>query len=79
MLYYYNPYYAKEETELWQLCTCDWDKGKRGVGEMTHQLRALPAFPEVLSSIPTSHMVAHNHLYQDLVLSSGTQVYMQLD
>jgi hypothetical protein len=26
------------------------------------QLRALTALPEVLSSIPSNHMVAHNHL-----------------
>ena len=31
-------------------------------GEMAQQLRALTAFPEVLSSIPSNHLVAHNHL-----------------
>jgi hypothetical protein len=31
-------------------------------GEMAPQLRPLTALPEVLSSIPSSHMVAHNHL-----------------
>jgi hypothetical protein len=31
-------------------------------GEMAQQLRALTALPEVLSSIPRNHMVAHNHL-----------------
>ncbi|EDL78366.1 rCG31757 [Rattus norvegicus] len=31
-------------------------------GEMAQWLRALTAFPEVLSSIPSNHMVAHNHL-----------------
>jgi hypothetical protein len=30
-------------------------------GEMAQQLRALTALPEVLSSIPSKHMVAHNH------------------
>jgi len=30
--------------------------------EMAQQLRALTALPEVLSSIPRNHMVAHNHL-----------------
>jgi hypothetical protein len=30
--------------------------------EMAQQLRALTALPEVLSSIPSNHMVAHNHL-----------------
>jgi hypothetical protein len=43
-----------------------WDIMKRencGVtGEMTQWLRALTALPEVLSSIPSNHMVAHNHL-----------------
>jgi hypothetical protein len=32
------------------------------VGEMAQKLRALTALPEVLSSIPSNHMVAHNHL-----------------
>jgi len=31
-------------------------------GEMAQWLRALTALPEVLSSIPSNHMVAHNHL-----------------
>jgi hypothetical protein len=31
-------------------------------GEMVLWLRALTAFPEVLSSIPSNHVVAHNHL-----------------
>lgn len=31
------------------------------------QVRALTVFPEVLSSIPSSHMVAHNHPYHFLV------------
>jgi hypothetical protein len=33
-----------------------------GAGEMAQQLRALAALPEVLNSIPSNHMVAHNHL-----------------
>jgi hypothetical protein len=37
-------------------------KLRRGAGEMAQQLRALTALPEVLSSIPSNHMVAHNHL-----------------
>jgi hypothetical protein len=32
------------------------------VGKVAQQLRTLTAFPEVLSSIPSNHMVAHNHL-----------------
>jgi len=43
----------------------------RGAGEMAQQLRALTALLEVLSSIPSNHMVAHNHLKWDLVPSSG--------
>jgi hypothetical protein len=30
-------------------------------GEMAQQVRALTALPEVLSSNPSKHMVAHNH------------------
>jgi hypothetical protein len=29
---------------------------------VAQRLRALTALPEVLSSIPSNHMVAHNHL-----------------
>jgi hypothetical protein len=42
-----------------------------GAGEMAQQLRALTALPEVLSSIPSNHMVAHNHLQWDAMPSSG--------
>jgi hypothetical protein len=31
-------------------------------GEMAQRLRALTVLPEVLSSIPSNHVVAHNHL-----------------
>jgi hypothetical protein len=31
-------------------------------GEMAQWLRALTALLEVMSSIPSKHMVAHNHL-----------------
>jgi hypothetical protein len=31
-------------------------------GEMVQKLGALGALPEVLSSIPSNHIVAHNHL-----------------
>ena len=37
---------------------------------MVQWLRALTALPEVLSSIPSNHMVAHNHLEWDLMPSS---------
>jgi hypothetical protein len=33
-----------------------------GAGEMAQLLRALTALPGILSSIPSNHMVAHNHL-----------------
>ena len=42
-----------------------------GAGEMAQQVRALTALTEVLNSIPTNHMVAHNHLERDLMPSSG--------
>jgi hypothetical protein len=38
---------------------------------MAQWLRALTALPEVLSLIPSNHMVAHNHLQWDLMPSSG--------
>jgi hypothetical protein len=39
------------------------DKDLTGrAGEMAQGLRALTALPEVLSSVPRNHMVAHNHL-----------------
>ena len=50
-----------------------------GVGEMAQRLRALIALPEDLSSIPSNHMVAHNHLLSDLVPSSGLEPYMQAE
>jgi hypothetical protein len=31
-------------------------------GEMTQTLKALAVLPEVLNSIPSNHMMAHNHL-----------------
>jgi hypothetical protein len=33
-----------------------------GTEEMAHWLRALTTLSEVLSSIPSNHVVAHNHL-----------------
>jgi hypothetical protein len=48
-------------------------------GEMAQWLRALVALPEVLSSIPSNHMVAHYHLSWDLMPSSGMQIYMQTE
>ena len=46
---------------------------------MAQWLRALVALPEVLSSILSNHMVVHNHLQQDLMPSSGINVYMQIE
>jgi hypothetical protein len=37
-------------------------KKKSGAEKMAQQLRALAALPKVLSSIPSNHVVAHNHL-----------------
>jgi hypothetical protein len=37
-----------------------WGRGEAGV--MAQWLRTLAALPEVLSSIPSIHMVAPNHL-----------------
>jgi hypothetical protein len=31
-------------------------------GEMAQRLRARIALPELLSSVPSNHMMAHNHL-----------------
>jgi hypothetical protein len=38
---------------------------------MTQRLRLLTVLPEVLSSIPSNHMVAHNHLQGNPMPSSG--------
>jgi dolichyl-phosphate-mannose--protein O-mannosyl transferase len=45
---------------------------------MAQTLRTLAVLPEALSSIPSNHMVVHNHL-RDLMPSSGMQVYMQTE
>ena len=39
--------------------------------EMAQWLRAPTAFPEVLSSMPSNHMVAYNHQQWDPMHSSG--------
>jgi hypothetical protein len=41
-----------------------------GAAEMAQWLRAPTTLPEVLSSIPSNHMVAHNYLQSDLMPSS---------
>jgi len=48
-------------------------KSVSGAGEMAQWLKALTALPEVLSSIPSNHMVAHNHLSWDLMPSSVSE------
>ncbi|CAO2611234.1 Microfibrillar-associated protein 1 [Lemmus lemmus] len=50
----------EEEYEAWRVR--EHKRIKRGAGEMAQWLRALPALPKVLSSIPGNYMVAHNHL-----------------
>jgi hypothetical protein len=50
-------------------CRIKDDRG--GAGQMAQQLRELTALPEVLSSIPSNHMVAHNHLEWDPMPSFG--------
>ena len=42
---------------------------------MAQWLRALTAVPEVLISIPSNHMVPHNHLQWDPMPSSGVFEY----
>jgi hypothetical protein len=56
-------------------CLCLESAGIKGIyywaGEMAQRLRALTALPKVLSSIPSNHMVVHNHPRWDLMPSSG--------
>jgi hypothetical protein len=52
-----------EKSKIQNLQTKQQKKKKnQWAGEMTQRLRALPALPEVLSSIPSNHMVAQNHM-----------------
>ena len=44
---------------------------------MAQRLSALAVLTEVLSSIPSTHIVAHNHLKWDLMPSSGIKLSMQ--
>ena len=47
----------------WGTCEIPKDSIKNCVIKgLERWLRALPAFPKVLSSIPSNHMVAQNHL-----------------
>jgi hypothetical protein len=52
----------KEEIKkITRMCFIPDQRVFSGAGEMAQQLRALTAPPEVLSSIPSNHMVAHNN------------------
>lgn len=46
-----------------------------GAVETTKQLRALAALLAVLNSVPSNYMVAHKHLYWDLMPSSVIVIY----
>jgi hypothetical protein len=39
-----------------------YTESAQGAGELAQRLRALTALPKAMSSIPSNHMVAHNHL-----------------
>jgi hypothetical protein len=58
----WGPYLFKPPQKPGQMFVVFYSS-KQGswAGEMAQQLRALTALPEVLSSIPSNHMVAHNH------------------
>ncbi|CAO2597105.1 hypothetical protein LEMLEM_LOCUS8868 [Lemmus lemmus] len=59
-----NPSSGRTSPELLDTepSLCFFKNSTTGAGEMAQRLRALPALPKVLSSIPSNHMVAHNHL-----------------
>lgn len=47
----------------WSLVSsCSFIKENKGSGELTYWLRTLSALPEDLSSLPSTHVAAHNHL-----------------
>jgi len=56
------PWLGSEVPPYSLLCSAIAKNTFKGAGEMAQRLRALTALPEVLSSIPSNHMVAHNHL-----------------
>jgi len=41
---------------------CLYNNKLLGTGDIAQRLRAMTALPEVLSSIPSNHMVVHSHL-----------------
>ena len=76
---YISPQREKEDNKFmneagclqFYLCVLLIEKKSKGDGEMAERLRALTALPEDLNSIPSNHMVAHNHLLWDPMPSSG--------
>ena len=54
---------------LW-LLFLDHTRVLQRAGKMAQWLRALSALSEVMSSIPSNHVVAHNHLQWGLMPSS---------
>jgi hypothetical protein len=55
-----RPERVKVESSSYALYHCI--KLSTRAGEMAQRLRALTALSKVLSSIPSNHMVVHNHL-----------------
>lgn len=41
-----------------------------GAGKMVQHLRSLAALPEILNSIPSSHLVDHDHLITFIIIST---------
>jgi hypothetical protein len=50
------------QSNIFGFLLIDYKNDKAGADEMAQQVRALTAFLKVLSSNPSNHMVAHNHL-----------------
>lgn len=48
--------------EIFRTLSQEGERGRKGVGEMAQQLRTVAAFPESLSSIPSTNMVTHIYL-----------------
>jgi hypothetical protein len=60
---FYSFYIISKETKENEYLEMGKRKADRGPGEMSLQLRALAALPQVLSSIHSHCMVAIKHLY----------------
>jgi hypothetical protein len=54
-----NAIQNEESRRHWKMLR---ERDAGGAGEMAQRLRALAVLPEILSSIPSNHMVAYNHL-----------------